>query len=47
MIDFGRIRRTSTPAVDVGYIKGLRTLITILEELLRESFWSDEYEYVN
>jgi hypothetical protein len=45
MIDFGRVWRNSTGA-DVGYLKGLRTLIKIMEELLRESFWSEEYDYV-
>lgn len=45
MIDFGRTRRNNAGA-DVGYLKGLKTLISILEELLRESFWSEEYDYV-
>lgn len=36
MIDFGRIRRQ--PGGDLGYLKGLRTLIILLEEILKESF---------
>ena len=36
MIDFGRVRRQ--PGGDLGYLKGLTTLIIIFEEILRESF---------
>jgi len=36
MIDFGRVRRQ--PGCDLGYLKGLTTLITLLEEILKESF---------
>lgn len=43
MIDFGRVRRR--PDGDIGYLKGLRTLIQILEEILKETFWMEEYEY--
>jgi 1D-myo-inositol-tetrakisphosphate 5-kinase/inositol-polyphosphate multikinase len=44
MIDFGRVRRR--PGGDPGYLKGLRTLISLLEEILRESFWTEEYDYL-
>jgi len=44
MIDFGRVRRQ--PGGDDGYRKGLCTLIGLLEEILKESFWSDNYEYL-
>jgi hypothetical protein len=44
MIDFGRVRRQ--PGGDPGYRKGINTLITLLEEILKESFWSDNYNYI-
>jgi len=44
MIDFGRVRRH--PGGDPGYRKGLDTLITLIEEILKESFWSDNYKYL-
>eukprot|EP00536_Pseudo-nitzschia_multiseries_P001977 jgi/Psemu1/182593/e_gw1.26.54.1 len=44
MIDFGRVRRQ--PGGDLGYFKGLRTLICIFEEILRESFL-DESKYIS
>jgi len=43
MIDFGRVRRQ--PGGDIGYLKGLVTLIALLEEILKESFWTEEYSY--
>lgn len=43
MIDFGRVRRQ--PGGDVGYLKGLTTLIILFEEILRESFL-DESKYI-
>mmetsp|Transcript_907 Transcript_907/g.2297 ORF Transcript_907/g.2297 Transcript_907/m.2297 type:complete len:437 (+) Transcript_907:584-1894(+) len=43
MIDFGRVRRQ--PGGDLGYLKGLKTLIVIFEEILRESFL-DESTYI-
>lgn len=36
IIDFGRVRRQS--GGDFGYLRGLTTLITILEEILKETF---------
>mmetsp|Transcript_9520 Transcript_9520/g.23711 ORF Transcript_9520/g.23711 Transcript_9520/m.23711 type:complete len:433 (+) Transcript_9520:103-1401(+) len=36
MIDFGRVRRN--PEGDMGYLRGVTTLIILLEEILRESF---------
>ena len=36
MIDFGRVRRN--PEGDTGYLRGVTTLIILLEEILRESF---------
>ena len=44
MIDFGRVRRQ--PGGDPGYRKGINTLIVLLEEILKESFWSDNYNYI-
>jgi len=44
MIDFGRVRRQ--PGGDPGFLKGLLTLIALLEETLKESFWSDNYKYL-
>ncbi|KAG7355779.1 inositol polyphosphate kinase [Nitzschia inconspicua] len=44
MIDFGRVRRN--PGGDFGYLKGVRTLIQLLEEILMESFWTEEYKYL-
>jgi 1D-myo-inositol-tetrakisphosphate 5-kinase/inositol-polyphosphate multikinase len=45
MIDFGRVRRKS--GGDPGYLKGVRNLISLLEEILRESFWTQEYDYIS
>jgi hypothetical protein len=36
MIDFGRVRRHD--GGDPGYLKGLTTLIDLLEEILKGSF---------
>lgn len=36
MIDFGRVRRQ--PGGDCGYLRGITTLIILLEEILKESF---------
>jgi Inositol polyphosphate kinase len=44
MIDFGRVRRNL--GGDLGYLKGIRTLILILEEMLAESYWTEEYKYI-
>ncbi|KAL3922973.1 MAG: hypothetical protein SGILL_001921 [Bacillariaceae sp.] len=44
MIDFGRVRRRK--GGDPGYLQGVRNLINILEEILRESFWTQEYSYI-
>jgi hypothetical protein len=44
MIDFGRVRRRA--GRDQGYLHGVRTLILILEEILCESFWTEEYRYL-
>mmetsp|Transcript_4186 Transcript_4186/g.10388 ORF Transcript_4186/g.10388 Transcript_4186/m.10388 type:complete len:516 (+) Transcript_4186:299-1846(+) len=44
MIDFGRVRRRK--GGDPGYHHGLRQLMTILEEILRDEFWSEDYDYV-
>jgi 1D-myo-inositol-tetrakisphosphate 5-kinase/inositol-polyphosphate multikinase len=41
MIDFGRVRRQQ--GGDRGYLKGINTLIEIVEEILVESFWTEEY----
>jgi hypothetical protein len=44
MIDFSRVRRKA--GGDVGYLHGVRTLIMVLEEILTESFCTDEYTYL-
>ena len=44
MIDFGRVRRRK--GGDPGYHHGLRKLMTIMEEILRDEFWSEDYDYV-
>ena len=44
MIDFGRVRRQR--GGDQGYLKGLNNLIEIVEEILKESFWTEEYNYL-
>jgi hypothetical protein len=44
MIDFGRVRRRK--GGDPGYRQGLRTLCAILEEILRDEFSCEEYDYV-
>lgn len=36
MIDFGRVRRN--PQGDMGYLRGVTTLIVLLEDILRENF---------
>ncbi len=36
MIDFGRVRRN--PEGDIGYLRGVTTLIILLEEILRETY---------
>ncbi|VEU38453.1 unnamed protein product, partial [Pseudo-nitzschia multistriata] len=44
MIDFGRVRRQA--GGDPGYSKGVATLVSILEEILRESFL-EESRYIS
>jgi 1D-myo-inositol-tetrakisphosphate 5-kinase/inositol-polyphosphate multikinase len=44
MIDFGRVRRRK--GGDPGYHQGLRMLMSILEEILRDEFRSEDYDYV-
>lgn len=44
MIDFGRVRRRK--GGDLGYRHGLRTLMSMFEDILRDDFWSEDYAYV-